>query len=154
MSQAGQGHRGIDDLFHHGEEINEPDIQNYGIDWAGPVSDIDDTISFQRINCPISHANYEQLRREINPLEVGTEACGSLRSNRKGVPDDIKNVKLKKGECVEMTNDKWNPSGFQVERQTPRPWDVNELPRRDSSNTNTDDILVNNENEASSVCFT
>ncbi|CAC5395567.1 unnamed protein product [Mytilus coruscus] len=32
LSQAGQDHRGIDDLFHHGEEINEIDMENYGID--------------------------------------------------------------------------------------------------------------------------
>ncbi|CAC5395839.1 unnamed protein product [Mytilus coruscus] len=36
--------------------------------------------------------------------QLGTGACGTLRSNRKGVPDDIKNVKLKKGESVAMTN--------------------------------------------------
>ena len=28
----------------------------------------------------------------------GFEACGTLRSNRKGIPDDVRSVKLKKGE--------------------------------------------------------
>ena len=36
--------------------------------------------------------------------ELGTGGCGTLRANRKGVPDDIKSVKLKKGESVAMTN--------------------------------------------------
>ena len=33
-----------------------------------------------------------------------TGACGTLRVNRKGVPADLKTVKLKKGESVAMTN--------------------------------------------------
>ncbi|CAG2214990.1 unnamed protein product [Mytilus edulis] len=70
LSQAGQGHRGIDDLFHHDEEITDIEIENYGIDWAGPVPEINnDTVSVPRISCPINDANFAQLRREINPLE-------------------------------------------------------------------------------------
>ena len=37
--------------------------------------------------------------------KLGTGGCGMLRANRKGVPDDIKSVKLKKGESVAMTNE-------------------------------------------------
>lgn len=33
-----------------------------------------------------------------------TGACGTMRVNRKGVPADLKTVKLKKGESVAMTN--------------------------------------------------
>lgn len=33
-----------------------------------------------------------------------TGACGTMRANRKGVPADLKTVKLKKGESVAMTN--------------------------------------------------
>ena len=31
-------------------------------------------------------------------LEEGFEACGTLRSNRKGIPEDVKTAKLRKGE--------------------------------------------------------
>ena len=31
-------------------------------------------------------------------LEEGFEACGTLRSNRKGIPDDVKTAQLRKGE--------------------------------------------------------
>lgn len=33
-----------------------------------------------------------------------TGACGTLRTNRRGVPADLKTVKLKKGESMAMTN--------------------------------------------------
>ena len=33
-----------------------------------------------------------------NLLEEGFEACGTLRSNRKGIPDDVKTAQLRKGE--------------------------------------------------------
>ncbi|XP_052088233.1 uncharacterized protein LOC127734689 [Mytilus californianus] len=66
LQQAGQGHRGIDDLFVQ-EEIG--DIENYGIDWAGPVPETDsNTVTVPTIICPISEADFQQLRLEVNPL--------------------------------------------------------------------------------------
>ena len=38
-------------------------------------------------------------------LEEGFEACGTLRSNRKGIPEDVKTAKLRKGESHFSKND-------------------------------------------------
>merc|ERR1712074_62189 len=38
-------------------------------------------------------------------LERKTYYCGTLRKNRKGTPNNIKNAKLKKGEVISVMND-------------------------------------------------
>lgn len=70
LENAGQGHVGIDDLFVDNDLRNDQDIENYGIDWMGPVPEQDDsaTVSVPRIVCPIQPIAFQQLQRDIDPL--------------------------------------------------------------------------------------